>query len=121
MTENSTEQLVQEEVDSVSPPIVVDPSATSDHTKSLIRDLMIFIGGVTVLARLIGTRDFSGFAVWVQSSEAYPFLGLLLTGGGLVWRHLSVRRRKAELVTAALSADNSVAVVQGISKYEQGR
>ena len=105
---------VSSQIEDVPAPLVINPSTASEHTKSGVRDLLIFIGGFTAVMGFISKRDLAGFLSWIHSSEAFPFLGLVVAGSGLAWRHLRIKRKKAELVAVGLSAPNSSAVVLGI-------
>jgi hypothetical protein len=120
MLDQDTLEQVQAEVNSVETPVVINPSTTGEHLTSGVRDLVIFIGGFSAFIGFIGKRDLAGMVAWLQSSEAYPFLGLVLAGATLVWRHIRIRTKKSELVSVGLMAPNSAAVVLGVDIPKKG-
>jgi hypothetical protein len=120
MNQNENLNLVQEEVASVETPLQIDPSPLPEQAISGIRDIVIIAGALSAIMGFLSQKDLVGLIAWLQSSEAYPFIGLVMAGATLVWRHIGIRKKKAVAVTLGLAAPNSVAQVKGVSPANQG-
>lgn len=107
-------QLESLHLEEIPSPVVINPSTTPDHVSSGVRDVLIFIGGITAVFGFLAEKDLAGLMSWIQSTEALPFLGLVVAGLSLIWRHITLRRKKAQLVAVGLAAPNSTAVVLGV-------
>lgn len=102
------------DIELVDPPLQINPSTAPDHLKFGVRDIVIVIGALSTILGFASKRDIGGLMNWLQSSEAFPFLGIALMVGSFVWNYKRVNRKKAELVTLGLMAPNSAAVVLGV-------
>lgn len=94
-------------------PVVVNPSPVADQVGTIMRDLALILAALPALLAVLGTRDVKQIVGFLSSTEFAPVLGVLVTGGVLLWRQLIARRAKAELVTVATAAPDSVAVIKG--------
>ena len=99
--------------DTVDTPIVVNPNATPDVAKTVLRDVAIVAAAFPILVKLIGARDLNGLLHWLQSSDGATVLAIVVPALLAAWRGRSTLFRKRILVTVAESASNSVAVVKG--------
>lgn len=99
----------------VETPIVVTPSTTADMTGTVVRDIAIVAAAFPILLKLIGARDLNGILHWLQSSDGATVLAIVVPAALTTWRAWRTRVRKAELVTVASAAPNSVAVVKGVT------
>jgi len=94
-----------------TPPVVVNPSAVPAVAGTLIRDLVVILAAIPIVVRLIGARDLRGLLDWMQSSDGalvVTIVAPLIASGWRAWR---AKRKKAELVTVARAAPDSVAIV----------
>jgi hypothetical protein len=98
--------------DTPTTPMIVNSSPTKDQIGSIARDILLVAAALPTLVAVLGTHDLGKIVAYIESQQFYPVLGVLVTGGVVVWRQIITRTRKAELVTAAKSADDSVAVVK---------
>lgn len=95
----------------VQEPIVVNPSPAASQTATASRDVLLLVAALPALIAVFGTRDVKQIVDFIASAQFAPVLGLIVGGVVVVWRQINARRKKAELVTVAEAAPNSVAVV----------
>jgi len=99
--------------EAVETPIVVTSSTTADVTGTIVRDIAIVAAAFPIIVQLVGARDLNGILHWLQSSDGATVLAIIVPAALTVWRAWRTRVRKAELVTVASAAPNSVAIVKG--------
>lgn len=99
--------------ETVDTPIVVNPNATPDVAKTVMRDIAIVAAAFPILVKLIGARDLNGLLHWLQSSDGATVLAIVVPAVLSAWRGWQTRQRKAALVTVAEAAPNSVAIIKG--------
>jgi hypothetical protein len=93
-------------------PIEVPASPVGGQTATGSRDILILLAALPALIAVLGTRDVSTIVAYIGSSEFAPALGLLIAGGTVAWRQWLARRKHANELKMAKSADDSVAVVK---------
>jgi len=92
-------------------PIIVNPSAVPVVANTVVRDIAIVAAAFPILVKLIGARDLTGILQWLQSSDGATVLAIVVPVVLTWWRTRRNLRAKAEAVTVAESAPNSVAIV----------
>jgi Flp pilus assembly protein TadB len=97
-------------------PIVVSPSAAGVQASTGSRDLLLLVAALPALVAVLGTRDVVKIVAWLGSEPGLAFVGLILALGTTAYRQWLARRKHAETVTIARSADDSVAVIKGEDK-----
>lgn len=93
-------------------PIVVNPSPVKDQIAAGIRTLIVLIGGISAILGFIGKHDLAGLIVYLQSGAFLPIIGAASAVGAFLYAQWRTIVRKRELVRAAESADDDVAVVK---------
>lgn len=102
-------------VDEVPPeeqPIIVDPSARTDMFVTGLRQIVLVIGGAGTVIGFAKTHDIHAAMGYVLSSDFAVASSATVTIIAFVYGQLRVLWNKRKLVTAARSADDSVAVVR---------
>lgn len=92
-------------------PIVVSASAIQTTLLAALRILGVLIGGATAILGFVSKRDLTGLIAYVQSSDFVAVAGALaavISFGYGLWH---TYRQKANLVTVAKAAPDSVATV----------
>ena len=92
-------------------PIIVNPSAVPVVANTVARDIAIVAAAFPIVVKLIGARDLNGLLHWMQSSEGATVLAIVVPVVLTWWRTHRNLRAKADAVTVAQSAPDSVAVV----------
>lgn len=93
-------------------PIQVAASPVADQTATVTRDLLLVISVLPALLAVLGTRDVVQIIAFIQSTQFAPVLGLIVGTGVIVWRQWLARKKHANDLKMAKSADDRVAVVK---------
>jgi hypothetical protein len=92
-------------------PIQVAPSPLSDQASTATRDILLIISVLPALIAVLGTKDLVQIVAFIQSTQFAPVLGLLVGTGVVLYRQWLARRKHANELKMAKSADDRVAVV----------
>ena len=99
-------------MDTPDTPIVINASPVTDQAAAASRDVLLVVAALPTLIAVLGTHDVQQIVTYVSGAGFAPVLGILVTAGVMIWRQIVTRRHKANLVTAAEAAPNSVAIIK---------
>jgi len=94
-------------------PIVVSPSPAATQAGTGTRDFLLLVAALPALMAVLGTRDVKQIVDWLAGQQGLTFLGLAIAIGTPIWRQWLARRKHANELKMATSADDAVAKVVG--------
>lgn len=75
-------------------------SPVPEQVGSITRDILLIASVLPALLAVLGTYDVTKITIFIASQQFAPVLGLIVTGGVVLWRQIITRKRKAEIVAA---------------------
>lgn len=93
-------------------PIEVAVSPAGAQASTAARDVALILAILPALIAVIGQRDLIALIRFIGSTEFAPVLGLIVAAAVPLWRQWLARRKHANDLKMAKSADDSVAVVK---------
>ena len=94
-------------------PIEVPPTPGGIQAATGSRDILLLVAAIPALVAVLGTRNVKDIVDWFAGEQGLAFLGLLIAIVTPLWRQWLARRKHANDVKMAKSADNRVAVIKG--------
>jgi hypothetical protein len=71
------------------------PPPVATQTGTAVRDIALIVGALPALLAVLGTRDLTKVVDFVASVQFAPALGVILTGGVMLWRQRHAARVKS--------------------------
>jgi hypothetical protein len=95
------EVIVPNDITGVEKPIEVSSNQGGlDALAALGRQLVLILGGGSILLTLAGERNLQGMIDFLQSADGAKWVAALVTVGTLVWGQWKTWRRGKQLATA---------------------
>ncbi len=107
---------IQDAVEDVKPPIVVNTSVLGSQLASSGRIITIFLAGMATLIQLLSARDLMAVWLWLQTTEGVGFLTAATTALTFVYSLYKTTVNKKKLIVLAAAAPDSVGQVKGTSQ-----
>jgi hypothetical protein len=70
------------------------PPPPASQTGTAVRDIALIVGALPALLAVLGTRDLTKVVDYIASVQFAPALGVILTGGVMLWRQRHAARVK---------------------------
>jgi hypothetical protein len=92
-------------------PIEVSTSPAGTQAATGSRDFLLLVAALPALVAVLGTHNVKDIVDWFAGEQGLAFLGLVIAIGTPLWRQWLARRKHANELKMAKSADDSVATV----------
>jgi hypothetical protein len=93
-------------------PIEVSATATGAQAATGSRDILLLIAALPALVAVLGKGSVKDIVDWFAAEQGLAFIGLVIAVGTPLWRQWLARRKHANEVKMAVSADDSVALIK---------
>ncbi len=98
--------------DTPDKPIEVSASPVAAQASTGARDALLLVATLPALVAVFGKGNVTDIVNWFAGEQGLSFVALVIAVGTTLWRQWLARKKNANDVRMARSADDSVAVVK---------
>ena len=93
-------------------PIEVPASPAGMQAATGTRDILLLVAALPALVAVLGKGNVKDIVDWFATEPGLAFVGLVIALGTPLWRQWLARRKHANEVKMAISADDAIATIK---------